>query len=298
MAYTAGDPILDDEYNNFVNDQTGPTNFSINHIFGTGSGEYGMGQTAVSTVSAGGVITASQWNSLFTNMDNMANHVNISLTSTAAVSSGDAIAIKSALQTDLNSLAAQCAAGSPSATALSDGSASTVDSGNWTYNTSVTTTRQVTFASSNERRWFFNQGGKIKVSFSRVGSTGTGKNNEWDDITSRIGTIILKQNDSERSGGSATSTTISTSIGFTDLTGTYQTVATSTANTSPYTTDKLTLKFRTNGNNVQMEATHEAFSANFTDSSDNGPSIRMSVTPNNPTTAQGLTTAYTGTAGA
>ena len=298
MAYVAGDTILDDEYNNFVNDLTGPTNFSINHIFGTGSGVYGMGQSAVSTVAAGSAITASQWNSLFTNMDNMANHVNIALTSTAAVSSGDAIAIKAALQTDLNSLAAQCAAGSPSATALSNGTASTVDSGNWTYNTSVSTTRQVTFASSNARRWFFNQGGKINVSFSRVGSTATGKNNEWDDITSRMGTIILKQNDSARSGGSATSTTITTSIGFTDLTTSYQTVATSTANTSPYTTDKLTLQFRLNGNNVQMNAIHEAFSANWTDTSDNGPSIRMTVTPTNPTTAQGLTTAYTGTAGA
>ena len=81
MAYTAGDTILDDEYNNFL-DGASPGAYGINHIMGTGAGAYGLGQTALSTVSAGNTITAAQWNSLFTAMNNIANHTNDTITST------------------------------------------------------------------------------------------------------------------------------------------------------------------------------------------------------------------------
>mgnify|MGYP001255973357 CR=1 FL=1 len=95
MAYTAGDTILDDEYNAFANNSSSP--FGMNHIGGTGSGIYGLGESAISAVSAGATVTASQRNTLFTAMGTVAGHTGDSLTSTAAVSSGDAIAIKSAL---------------------------------------------------------------------------------------------------------------------------------------------------------------------------------------------------------
>jgi hypothetical protein len=66
MAYTAGDTILDDEYNDFVNSSSHP--YGYNHFAGTGAGAYGLGQSAISTVAAGDTITAAQWNSLFTAM--------------------------------------------------------------------------------------------------------------------------------------------------------------------------------------------------------------------------------------
>ena len=40
MAYSAGDPILDDEYNTFVNSSSDP--FGYNHFAGPGSGQYGL----------------------------------------------------------------------------------------------------------------------------------------------------------------------------------------------------------------------------------------------------------------
>ena len=72
MAYTAGDSILDDEYNNFVGKATSP--FGINHTGGTGSAQYGLGESAVSTVSANNLINASEWNALFAAMDVVAGH--------------------------------------------------------------------------------------------------------------------------------------------------------------------------------------------------------------------------------
>ena len=58
MAYQAGDTILDDEYNAFVNNSSSP--FGYNHFAGTGSAQYGLGQSAISTVSAGGTVNAAQ----------------------------------------------------------------------------------------------------------------------------------------------------------------------------------------------------------------------------------------------
>ena len=120
MAYTAGDTILDDEYNTFANNSSSP--FGYNHFAGTGSGVYGLGQSAISTVSAGGTVNASQWNTLFTSITNIANHTNDTMTSRSAVSAGDTIAIKAAVAADLATLAASVAGGCASATAVSEGS--------------------------------------------------------------------------------------------------------------------------------------------------------------------------------
>ena len=42
MAYSAGDPILDDEYNTFVASTSDP--FGYNHFAGAGSAQYGLNQ--------------------------------------------------------------------------------------------------------------------------------------------------------------------------------------------------------------------------------------------------------------
>ena len=78
MGYVAGETILDDEYNVFVNNSSSP--FGYNHFAGTGSGAYGLGQSAISTVSAGGTVNAAQWNSLMTGITNIANHTNDTIT--------------------------------------------------------------------------------------------------------------------------------------------------------------------------------------------------------------------------
>ena len=70
MGYVAGETILDDEYNTFVNSSSSP--YGYNHFAGTGALAYGLGQTELATVGAGDTVTASQWNSLFTGMDNIA----------------------------------------------------------------------------------------------------------------------------------------------------------------------------------------------------------------------------------
>ena len=69
MGYVAGEKILDDEYNTFVNSSTSP--YGYNHFAGTGATVYGLGQTHIATVDAANdnTITATQWNTLFTGME-------------------------------------------------------------------------------------------------------------------------------------------------------------------------------------------------------------------------------------
>ena len=157
MAYSAGDTILDDEYNNFVNASSTP--FGINFIGGTGTGNVGLGQTEIATVGAGDTVTAAQWNSLFTFMDNVANHTNDSITSTTARTAGDEIAVVSALAADLLSLENEVKGGSVNATAVSEGSEDASRVASAVFDKSHVVEASFTFDGGDEARWFFNAGG-------------------------------------------------------------------------------------------------------------------------------------------
>ena len=168
MGYLAGEKILDDEYNTFVSSSSDP--YGYNHFAGTGATVYGLGQTAIATVTGEhSTITAAEWNTLFTGMDNVANHTNDSLTSTAARSTGDTIAIKSALVADLASLAAEVAGGSTSATAIAEGSELQSSASSTRWNGTHIVEHSITFANNNALRWFFNAGGTMRMKFTRTG---------------------------------------------------------------------------------------------------------------------------------
>jgi len=222
MGYVAGEKILDDEYNNFLSGSSAGA-FGINHIMGTGDGEYGLGQSTLAGTSAGATIQASQWNSLFTAMTNVANHTNRSITSNSAVLAGDTVSAISALQTDLNNLAADVAGGSASATALTTTSKRNDDaSGRWA--TSHVVEQSVTFANGDNARYFFNQGGKIRIVVSRTGNGGssaTGKDGSLDEVITAAGNIDIKSGTTTRSGSGETVT--AGTLGYYDLTTSYQT---------------------------------------------------------------------------
>ena len=220
MGYVAGEKILDDEYNNFVSSSSDP--YGYNHFAGTGSGVYGLGQTHITTVAAGDTIQATHWNSLFTGMDNIANHTNDSITSTAQRSAGDSVAIKSALVADLASLAAEVAGGSTSATALTTSSAKQSSSSSSTWYNSHTVEHSVTFASADTMRHFFNAGGKIRILKDRTGNGGSGggattKDTNWTNLYAALGNFDINAQTSTRSGSGETLTTNGLSSGFHDL---------------------------------------------------------------------------------
>ena len=237
MAYVAGDKILDDEYNTFVNSSSSP--FGYNHFAGTGSGEYGLGQTHIATVSGGSstTITASQWNTLLTGMDNIANHTNDTLTARTQVSTGDTIKIKAAVEADLATLAASVAAGCPNTTAVTTNAVgSSTNSGTW--NSSSVIERSVTFASADTMRHFFNAGGKIRIDPSCVTGIAGSKDTVFDDLTTTAtGNLDLAAHSTTRSGSGEVTTTNGLANGFYDLGTSYTVLLKLTSNNSGYTSN-------------------------------------------------------------
>ena len=235
MAYQAGDTILDDEYNTFVNSTSAP--YGYNAFAGTsGSAEYGLGQTNIATVSAGTVITAAQFNSLFNAIAAIADHTGdtLSATSESTVSDGDTIEIKTALIADLATLAASVAAGCPNTTAHTSGGTDLTSTATPAYDQSHVAEQSFTFDSAAAARYFFNAGGQVRMSMSNNGGTTFGKNTVITGLMSQMGTFSLKAQASSVSGTLADSQTGDLTIGFYDLTSSYQTVFLLTETTSTY----------------------------------------------------------------
>ena len=246
MAYTAGDTILDDEYNNFAGSSSDP--FGINHIGGTGSAQYGLGESSIATVSPGDTINASQWNTLFAAMNVVAGHTADTISSTSSKSAGDTIAIISALTTDLATLAASVAAGSPNTTAVTTSSALQQPVSSSTWSNSFTTEMSVTFANANKMRHFFNAGGKVRVYGEVTGSglagdgSGPGIDASWTAIYTALGNLDIGSQTSTRSGSGESLTTNGLANGFHDLGTGYTEIIKISDDTYPYASNNISVQ--------------------------------------------------------
>ena len=302
MAYSAGDTILDDEYNAFVNNSTSP--YGYNHFAGTGSGVYGLGQSAISTVSVGDTINASHWNSLFTGMDTIANHTNDTMTSRSSVSAGDAIAIKAAVATDLATLAASVAAGCTSATAISGATAAGTSTNSGTWNSTSTIERSITFASADKMRHYFNAGGIIRIDPTCVTGIDGVKDDVFNDLTTTAtGNLDLKAHSTTRSGSGETQTTFNSGTGFHDLTTSYTTLLKLTSDNSGYTSNTVEYQAKLNAAvgsatvlTIKMISSDPAGDDTFTSPNTSGvpanpneaPRMTLALLELYPTNAQGL----------
>lgn len=305
MAYTAGDTILDDEYNAFVNNSSSP--FGYNHFAGTGSGEYGLGQASIATVSAGDTINASHWNALFTGLDTIANHTNDTMTSRASVSAGDTIAIANAVATDLATLAASVAGGCTSATAIDSGTAAGTSTNAATWNSTSTIERSVTFADADTMRHYFNAGGKIRIDPSCITGIDGSKDDVFNALTvTATGNLDIGSQSTTRSGSGETLTTNGLSNGFHDLGTSYTTLLKLTSDDSGYTSNTVEYQAKLDAAvgtavtlTVKMISTDAADDTTYTSGNTDGvpanpneaPRMTLALLELFPTNAQGLTSA-------
>lgn len=310
MAYVVGDQILDDEYNNFLNGTGTPK--GINAIFGTGSLSRGLGQTELNSVNAGEKIAAAQWNSLFAAMDNVANHTNDTLSSTAAKAAGDIIAVKAALIADLTTLSASVSNGSPNATALSTSGALRTSTSSARWAGSHTVEHSITFTNADQARFFFNAGGNIQINCTRAanaGASATSKDSSVSDLITAMGNVQIKSQLSTRSGSGETLTTDGFNIGFNDLTTSYQTIMELTQDSGSYTSMNIKLEAKANAAQgsatvvtvktsiIDPDAGDSEFTAGNTASVDQYANFigatNVILKTVNPTTAEGLSVVYT-----
>ena len=307
MAYQAGDTIEASTYNTFVNSSSSP--YGYNHFAGTGSGVYGLGQTTIPTVSANaGNITASQWNTLFTAMDNIANHTNDTLTTRSQVSAGDTIAIKAAVEADLATLAASVAAGSPNATALTTSSAlQTVTTASEGWDTSATQEVSVNFDDADTMRHFFNAGGKVRITVGTTQASTNPKDQAFIDLGTALGNIDIAAQSTLRSGSGETLTTDGLANGFHDLTTSYVTLIKLTSDNSNYTSNAIEIQANLDAAvgtavtmTIKMIATDPSSDSQYTSPNTSGVPADIKNTPRmvttlftlDPNTSEGLATGH------
>ncbi len=241
MAYSSGDTILDDHYNDFAT--------SVNALWGTGSTDSGYGEsTTVAAVSAGNTITAAQWTTLLARITSIASHQGTSITSISNPSAGDTIAAYTALSTNIASVT------TARLTPAARQSVSNTNRDNTnTFTGTLTFTHKWAWGSANQARYFFNAGGRLSISGSQTGHTSRTKANNWASLLTAAGTYQVTAQASGKSGGSGSATTNNTNYGYYDLTTSYVTVFKQLEDTSPYTANFVQWQLKSSDSGASVE---------------------------------------------
>ena len=241
MAYTSGDTILDNHYNDFAT--------SVNAIWSTGSGDSGYGQSAVSSVSAGSTITAAQWTTLLNAMTSAASHQGSSITAISNPSAGGTISAFTALSTNISTITTNRL----SVFARQSVANTNRDNTN-TFTGTLTFTHKWAWGSANQARYFFNAGGRLSISGSQSGHGADSKGNEWANLLTQAGTYYVYAQSSGKSGGSGSPTTNNTNLGYHDLSTSYTTAFQQYEDTGPYTANYVQWQLRTADASASVEA--------------------------------------------
>jgi hypothetical protein len=243
MAYTSGDTILDDHYNDFAT--------SVNAVWGVGSGDSGYGETTtVSAVSAGTTITAAQWVTLLARISSSASHQGSSITAISNPSAGDTIAAYTALSTNIGTITTNRLNVATRQSAVNTNRDNTN-----TFTGTLTFTHKWAWGSVNEARYFFNAGGRLSISGSQTGHGSDDKGNNWASLLTAAGTYQVTAQSGGKSGGSgSTDTNLTTTAGYYDLTSSYLTVFKQFEDTGPYTANFVQWQLRTQDSGASVEA--------------------------------------------
>ena len=264
MTYSSGGLIQATDYNGFVS-----TNASnINDVWSTGASDKGYGQSAISTVSTAGTITATQWATLVNTLSSLGSQTGTSLTARTAPTAGTLISVLAAVNTDITNVTTNrnnaVAVGSQFTGWSGTNSKTAATSGaTWT----ITFTNTVTFASAAAARYFFNGGGLIKLDVSKT-ATGALGDPEWNDLASTLcGDIYISgagtahtiaavsYTGTTKIGGTGTPSTLQTSLGWYNLTTSDQVIYKQFADTAPYTTNFIQHSAKTAGSGTQLVIT-------------------------------------------
>lgn len=249
MTYSAGGLIQATDYNGFASTTSGA---NVNNIWSTGSGDAGWGQSALSTVSAGGTVSATNWASLVNTISSMGSHTGTTITARTAPTVGNLISILAALNTDLTNITnnrLNAVANGSQFTAWTGTNSKTAATSGAPWSFTITNT--VNFGGANAARYFFNGGGRIKLDFNKSATGQTG-DPEWNDLANTLcgdifftggtGTATIAgtpYTGTTKIGGTGSPNILATTTGFYDLTagGAGVIIYKQFADTVPYTSN-------------------------------------------------------------
>ena len=239
----------------------------VDTVMGTGTSGYGQTLSSAD-VSAGNQITALQWLNLRTDMVKARQHqVGSAVGSTTATdgrnlvvpASGAAITeafrsqystFATTLNTNKYSIDTDSAGGQFS----TEGLLTRTQSSTW--NSTLTHTVTITGntggnGSAANMRYFFNAGGKIRISANIT--TGTSKNNDWNTMFTQMGEFVMNYTATTYTGSSATSY----SIGWEDLNTSNQLIGEKAAPAGSYAENRYYAYARKSADGTQLILTME-----------------------------------------
>ena len=248
MTYSSGGLIEATDYNTFA----GNTTAGLNRVWSTGSGDAGWGQTSIATVSASGVVTATNWATLVNSLSTTGAQSTTSITARTAPVTGNVVNILANVSTDITSCTTNRGNATSSGTeygVFSGTTSKTSVTGSGTAAWTITFTHTVTFPSADQARYFWNAGGIVRLKYGKS-STGTDNDPEWNTLAGYPGSINLTgrvagaaqtiagqsyTGTTRLGGGGGTQTTLATTTGWYNLTGSPTTIFQVNNSTSPYT---------------------------------------------------------------
>ena len=309
MTYISGGLIQAADYNGFANDTVGA---NVNSVWGAGATDRGYGQsTTLATVSAAGIVTATQWAGLVNRISSLGSHTGTTITSRSAPTAGNLIQILANVATDLtnctNNRGNAVASGTEVGT-FSGAVSKTTATGSGTTGWTITFTQTVTFASAAAARYFFNAGGLIRLQYGKS-STGTDHDPDWNTLAGQCGSIFFSgrvnsttntiagqayTGTTRLSGSGGTQTTLTTTTGFYSLTagGAATTIFQLNNATAPYTPEFIRTTVALNAG-----ATVLTFVTTWVDDGTSGAGVSANITGGSavvsPATSIGAATAPT-----
>jgi len=232
----------------------------VDLVFGTGSGQTGYGQSITSpTVSAGSVIYAASWLALRNDMVKCRQHQGITVSNGSATdganllvpASGNSIteALRNQFNLFSNTITSDkflIGASQYSSEGLITGTRSTAWNGTLTHTVTVSST-------ADNMRYFFNAGGKIRVSANRSGGTSSSKNTTWDTMFTQMGEFVMDYTQTTVTGSSATGS----AVGWFDLTTSNQLIGQKSAPSGSYAENRYYVYARKDAGSTQLILTIE-----------------------------------------
>ena len=248
MTYSSAGLIQATDYNGFVS--------TLNSVWNSL-----WGQSAVGTVSAGGTVTATQWASLAGTITNAYIHESGSNPSVSSPSAGQTIGIITNLSTAVSYITTypyNCYASGSSTTATTTAGAKGSANAAW----SIVWNGTVEFASTTQRDYYFNAGGRVFLNFTKT-STGTTNDPTWNALAAACNQLSFTStstskviagvtyNGTNKQGGSGTPTILRTDVGYAQLSqGSYTTIFQQYYPTYPYTGSYIQVQAGKIGNSV------------------------------------------------
>ena len=244
MAYIKDDIIAAADFNAF-SDQ-------LDLVYGVGFGDSGYGQTTFSliTVAADDTIQSAEWTALVNASEVCADHqlstINMPPTTEVAVSrvvkaheSDPPTSNPFDIDSSLNTLTTNRLVAPVASMSLFTNFLNSTRTTAWS--AQLVHLFTMTFATGDDARHYFNSGGEIKMRGSRSGGAGTSQNADWTALLTSLGSgVVFKANTTIAPIG-----TPATTIGYFQLTTSFQQIFTVNSGYINYAANDITMFART-----------------------------------------------------